>query len=133
MLHVLPVSWTCLLGIPAATAPEHQSLWSCDISSLPLVSPTAAAMPGPTKDKHRHSWQNKSVLVLMGILEVRWKCQVSAWHVMMEDSKWKKHVHQNTRQEGGCKMAPSNRYIAATWMNQVVHSFLAKLDTYAQC
>lgn len=40
-------------------APEYQSLWSCDTSSLPLMSPTAAAVPGPTKDKHRHSWQKQ--------------------------------------------------------------------------
>lgn len=34
---------------------------------------------------------------------------------------------QNTRQEGGCKMTPRNCYVAATWMNQVVYSFLLNL------
>lgn len=69
----------------------------------------------------------------MGSLEVRRKCQESAWHVMIQDSEWKEHEHQNTRQEGGCKMAPGSCSVAATWLSQVSHSFLAKCAAYAQC
>lgn len=81
--------------MPAVTAPEDQSCWSCDSASLSLMSSANAALPGPTKDKHRHSWQRTCVLVLTGSLEVRRKCQESAWHV---HSEWKEHLHQNTRQ-----------------------------------
>lgn len=52
----------------------------------------ATAMPGLTKDIQRHGWQKKSVLVLTGSLEVRRKCQETAWHVVNQDSKSGGHV-----------------------------------------
>lgn len=40
------------------------------------------------------------MLVLMGSLEVRWKCRESAWHV----------VSQGSRVEGACIRTPGGRW-----------------------
>lgn len=88
VLQVLSMSWL----MPSGNASCHRQCF---------MSPRAAAMPGPAKDKQRHSWQRKSVLVLMGSLEVRQKCQESAWHVMSQDS----------RVEGTCIRTPGRRRV----------------------
>lgn len=114
-------------------ASEYQSLWSCDASSLPLMSPTAAAMPGPTKDKHRHSWRKQIYIGTDG--QLRGQAEMPGVSLAFHDPELrvKEHGHQNARQEGGCKVAPGSCSVAATWMNQVSHLFLAKCDAYTQC